>query len=372
MPWTEVDTESTLQHLSILDADGTLDEKLEPDLSGDLLRQMHRCMLLSRRFDERMLSMQRQGRLGTFAPVRGQEATQIGAAAVLEPTDWVVQSYRETAANLWRGIPLEGLLLFNAGFNEGGRIPEEQCDTPISIPVGSQMLHAVGLAYGLRIQQKEGIAMTFFGDGATSQGDFHEAMNFAGVFDSPVVFVCENNQWAISLPRSHQTRSRTLAQKAFAYDLPCAQVDGNDILAVYTACREAAERARKDHVPTLIECVTYRLSVHTTVDDPSKYREQEEVERWKERDPLPRFQKYLTKKGILSDDQLEELEEEIKSEIDEAVHGAEEQIAKLTDPSVIFDHLFAEIPPYLAEQREQFREDRESRAGAEKGQGSDG
>ena len=362
MPRTQVDLDTRLEHLGILNEHAELDSELDPKLPDELLKRMHETMLLSRRFDERMLSMQRQGRLGTFALLKGQEASQIGAAAALEPSDWMVPSYRETAVAVWRGTPLEGMLLYNAGYNEGGRIPEGQRDLPICIPVGSQMLHAAGLAYGQRVQGEESIVMTFFGDGATSQGDFHEALNFASVFSCPVVFVCQNNQYAISVPRARQTRSKTLAQKAFAYDMPCLQVDGNDVLAVYVACREAVARAREQHQPTLIECLTYRLSMHTTVDDPTKYRDDSEVEHWQKRDPLIRFQKYLKQRELLSDDGLDSLEAKIEQQLVEAAKKANQKIAELDQkPVAMFDHLFAEPPRTLTAQREEFERRRQRR-----------
>jgi TPP-dependent pyruvate/acetoin dehydrogenase alpha subunit len=209
------------------------------------------------------------------------------------------------------------------------------------------------VAYGLKFCGQNQIAMTFFGDGATSEGDFHEAMNFAGVFQTPVVFVCQNNQWAISIPRANQTRSETLAQKAIAYGIPSVQVDGNDILAVYTAAKEAADRARSGEGPTMMENVTYRLSVHTTADDPTRYRTDEEVEEWIKRDPINRFQKYLVKKGVLSEAQIDTLEEEIKAEIKDGEKRFEEQSGKLGDPLDMFNHVFAELPATLQEQRDE-------------------
>jgi TPP-dependent pyruvate/acetoin dehydrogenase alpha subunit len=273
-----------VEHLGILDEEARLDEALAPEVSDELLLEMHRVMLWARRLDERMLSLQRQGRLGTFALVKGQEAAQVGAVAALRADDWMVPSYRETAASLFRGLPPENLVLYNAGFNEGAD-PGDGHDLPIAIPVGSQMLHAAGLAYGLSLRGLDQVVMTFFGDGATSQGDFHEAMNFASVLHCPLVFLCQNNQYAISVPVAKQTASKTLAQKALAYGMHGLRVDGNDVLAVYSACSEAVERARREHRPTLIECVTYRLGQHTTVDDPTKYRSDEEVREWEKKDP---------------------------------------------------------------------------------------
>jgi pyruvate dehydrogenase E1 component alpha subunit len=206
----------------------------------------------------------------------------------------------------------------------------------------------------MRYRGKDDVAMTFFGDGATSQGDFHEGLNFAGVFQLPVVFVCQNNQWAISVPRSKQTRSKTLAQKAIAYGIPGIQVDGNDILAVYAAANEAVERARSGDGATLIECVTYRLAMHTTADDPKRYRPDAEVEEWRRKDPITRFQSYLMAKGLLSEDAVKAEEATIAAEIQAAVERAEEEMKGLGDPLLMFEHAFAEMPAYLEEQRADF------------------
>jgi pyruvate dehydrogenase E1 component alpha subunit len=359
MPKKEIEINHRVQHLSILDADGNLDEALEPEIEESLLVKLHRVMLLSRRFDERMLSLQRQGRIGTFAPIKGQEASQIGAVAALKEKDWLVPAFRETGAEIWRGKELVNVLLLYGGFNEGGVMPEDSTRLPVAIPVASQLPHAVGIAYGLKYRRQDGVVMVFFGDGATSEGDFHEALNFAGVFQTPVVFICQNNQWAISLPRSRQTRSETLAQKALAYGFSGIQVDGNDVLAVYAAAREAVERARNGDGPTFIESLTYRMSVHTTADDPKRYRKDEEVEEWEKRDPLVRFQDYLTERDILSKEQIDELEEEIKQEIQDAVKNYEDRAKALRDPLNMFDDIFDELPDYTREQKEALREELE-------------
>jgi pyruvate dehydrogenase E1 component alpha subunit len=356
MPRKTINLPDSVEYLSILDADGHVDKKLMPDLSADQLMHFHRVMLLSRRFDERLLSLQRQGRIGTFAPIKGQEAAQIGAVAALQKEDWVVPSFRETAAALYRGTPLSGLLLFLAGYNEGGRIPDGQNDLPTCVPVGTQIPHAVGIAYGMKYRKKKQVVLTFFGDGATSEGDFHEGLNFAGVFHTPTIFFCQNNQWAISTPRVQQTKSKTLAQKALAYGVPGMQVDGNDVFAVFVAVQEAVERARSGEGPTMIEGITYRLSFHTTADDPTKYRSEEEVKKWMKQDPLARLQAYLIEQeGLLSKKKIEALEEAIKEEIDEAWRATQAQVEHLRDAITIFDHLYADLPPYLKEQREAFR-----------------
>ena len=346
MPRTPLEPRFQVEYLSVLDSDGNLDTTLEPDLSPDELKQMYRAMVLGRRLDERMVRLQRQGRIGTFAPIKGQEAAQIGSVFPLRRTDWVVPSFRETATMLWRGWPIEKVLLFFAGYLEGGQPAADQRDLPITIPVATQLPHAVGLAYAAQYRGDDVAVLAYFGDGATSEGDFHEAMNFAGVWHVPIVFVCQNNQWAISIPLKKQTHSRTLAQKAMAYGFPGIQVDGNDVLAVYTASREAVERARAGDGPTMIECVTYRLGVHTTADDPTKYRSQEEVAEWERKDPITRFSAYLEKKNLLE----EGLEAKIDAEIAEAVRRFE--ATPPADPLAVFDHLYAELPPDLKQERD--------------------
>ncbi|HET7315389.1 pyruvate dehydrogenase (acetyl-transferring) E1 component subunit alpha [Salinisphaera sp.] len=363
MPRTAVELEYSVEYLSILDENGDLDTELEPDIEDDQLHKMFRTMLLSRRFDERLLTLQRQGRIGTFAPVKGQEACQIGSMPAMRDSDWFLPAFREFAAMIWRGFPLAEILVFAAGYNEGAAIPEDAHDFPIAVPVASQIPHAVGVAYACQYRESDDVAIVFFGDGATSEGDFHEAMNFAGVLGSPVVFLCQDNRWAISLPRDQQSKSKTLAQKGLAYGMPCLQVDGNDILAVYAATAEAVERARNGDGPTMIECLTYRLAIHTTADDPSKYRDEEEVEKWEKLDPLPRFQNYMVERELLSDDDIDTMEDEIKDEIDQAWKDAESKIEELGGPEVMFDYVYAERPPYLEAQRQTFLELRDREEG---------
>ena len=363
MPRTVLEPQFAIEHLSILDSDGTLDTALEPELSPDDLRRLYRAMLLGRRLDERMLRLQRQGRIGTFAPIKGQEASQLGTVFTLRKTDWMVPSFRETAAMLWRGWPIEKILLVFAGYLEGGQPAPEQHDLPITIPVATQLPHAVGLAYAAQYRGDDAVVMAYCGDGATSEGDFHEALNFAGVWHVPIVFVVQNNQWAISVPLKKQTHSRTLAQKALAYGFPGLQVDGNDVLAVYAASREAVDRARGGGGPTLVECVTYRLGVHTTADDPTKYRSEEEVKAWERKDPLTRFSTYLEKKNLLESG----LEQQVDDEIARAVEAFE--ATPPADPLAIFDHAYAEMPPHLqagrAEMAERLRRGAGRRAGEE-------
>ena len=354
MPRKEINIANKVEYLSILDHNGELDADLEPDIPAKFLLKLYRAMLLGRKFDERLLNLQRQGRIGTFPPISGQEAAHLGTAAVLELSDWFVPAFRETAAEIWRGRSLESVIAYYNGFGEGAYIPPDRNDLPDSIPVGSQILHAVGLAWAAKYRKTDRVAMAFFGDGATSQGDFHEGLNFAGVFQAPAIFICQNNQWAISFPRAKQTRSKTIAQKALAYGIPGIQVDGNDILAAYAAAQEAVDRARSGGGPTLIECVTYRLTVHTTADDPKRYRSEAEVEEWKKRDPINRFQKYLADKGLLSAEKIKGVEAEVLDDIQAAVDKAEEQMKTMGDPMDMFEHAYAEISPYLQEQKEEF------------------
>ncbi|RJQ74599.1 MAG: pyruvate dehydrogenase (acetyl-transferring) E1 component subunit alpha [Desulfobacteraceae bacterium] len=357
MPRKNIDITEKVEFLSILNERGELDASLEPEIEAAELLRLYRCMLLARRFDERQLDLQRQGRIGTFPPIQGQEAAHLGAVAPLRPSDWMVPSFRELAAEMWRGRSLENVIIANNGFEQAGAMPESSRNLPMAVPVASQIPHAVGLAWAAKYRKTDEVVMTFFGDGATSEGDFHEGLNFAAVYQIPVVFVCQNNHWAISVPLSQQTRSKTLAQKAVAYGMPGMQVDGNDILAVYTAAREAIERARGGGGPSLIECVTYRLTMHTTADDPKRYRTDEEVQRWRRRDPLPRFERYLINKGVLTEDHVRVLDSEIAQEIQIAVGRAEEQMQTLRDPMAIFDHLYADLPPYTNAQKQMLAEE---------------
>lgn len=352
MPRTTIDVPA-IESLSVLDEHGQVDRALEPAIPPDDLRRLYRTFLLARRFDERMLRLQRQGRIGTFGPIRGHEAAVLGSAYALRQSDWVVPYYREWPASMWRGWRLEDLILFYAGYAEGMRVPDGLHDLPLCIPIASQVPHAVGLAYAARYKGEDSVALVYLGDGATSHGDCQEAMNFAGVFQAPVVFCCLNNQWAISLPRLRQTHARTLAQKAVAYGFPGVQVDGNDLLACYVATREAVERARRGEGPTFIEAVTYRLSLHTTADDPSKYRSEAEVKAWEAKEPLPRFRRYLEAKGLLDEAGHAAVEADVDAEIRAAVERAEARMQP--DLMQVFEHVYAELPAELVAQREELR-----------------
>jgi 2-oxoisovalerate dehydrogenase E1 component len=350
MPLTDV-AHFSVPYLQILDEHAVVDDALDPQIDGRQLLELYRAMVLAREADQRMLKLQRQGRLGTFPPATGQEAISCGATLALQPSDWFVPAYRELGGRLMRGEPLEQLLLYYNGWEEGNTLPRERRTLPNYVILASQLPHAVGIGHAMTYLEQSGVAvLTFFGDGASSQGDFHEALNFAGVWRAPVVFLCENNQWAISVPRRIQTHSQTIAQKAVAYGMPGLQVDGNDVLAVYRATREALERARRGEGPTLIEALTYRVMMHTTSDDPTKYRSEEEVqEAWK-REPLIRFRRYLEGKGIWNDDLQAGLETRVRAEVEAAIQAAEARPPSLK-PDACFDHLFGTSHPELEAQR---------------------
>ncbi len=337
----------------VLDQDGNLKPDREQVLESNDLIKLYRSMVLARAVDERMLKLQRQGRIGTFPLCSGQEAAACGPTLAMRKEDWYAGSFRELGGRLLRGDPIENILLCFGGFEEGNTFPGGERTLPLSVIIASQTLHAVGIAYAMRLRgEKDTAVVCFFGDGATSEGDFHEALNFAAVWQVPVVFVCLNNQWAISLPRHKQTRSRTIAQKGIAYGMPGVQVDGNDALATYQVMKEALDRARSGGGPTLIEAMTYRLKMHTTADDPSRYRSDEEVTAWERRDPIPRLQKFLVSQGIWNDDQQAELDGEIGRKIDEAV-AKYERITEMKE-DVPFDHVFETPNPRIEAQRAEF------------------
>jgi len=342
--------------VQVIDDDGNvINEEMEPDLGDDKLVALYRHMLAARVYDERALNMQRQGRLaGTYAPHSGQEGSLIGSAFALEPEDWLFPSYREQAAQVLRGQRWADFLKYWGGIEDGGVPPEGVNNFLVSIPIATQALHAVGAAWAAKIKGDPIATIVYFGDGGTSEGDFHEAMNFAGVFQTPTVFFCQNNQYAISVPRNRQTFSETIAQKAIAYGFKGYQVDGNDALAVYRVTRDALERARNGEGPTLIEAVTYRMSHHTTADDWTRYRSEEEVEAWKKKDPISRMRNYLEAKGLWDETKEEEAREQAKQDISEAVEEFESTPER--DVEEIFKYTYAEMPPHLQEQLEELRQ----------------
>jgi 2-oxoisovalerate dehydrogenase E1 component alpha subunit len=306
---------------TLISPDGIVGDRLPITLEE--MRRLYADMVEARTYDHKCMAMQRQGRLATYAPFEGQEAAQIGAAAALRSDDWVAATYRD-AALMWRaGYPWSLLVAGRTGDERGGQAPDGVNILPPSITVGGHMIHAVGLAWAESLAGSDRVALTSFGDGATSEGDFHEAMNFAAVFNTPTVFLCQNNGFAISYPRSEQTRAESIAMKAEGYGMPGVLVDGNDVAAVLDVVGSAVARARNGEGPTLIEAVTYRLGPHTTADDPGRYRDEDETEQWRDRDPLERVRLLLERAGGWTQEWQTELENRASEVIEEAVAVAE-------------------------------------------------
>lgn len=332
-----------VSRLEILDEEGRVDAELLPDLTDEDLVRLYELMLLTRQFDQRALSLQREGRLGTYPSVLGQEASQVGSAYALQKSDWFFPAFRELGVFITLGYPLAEIYQYWSGDERGLLCPEDLHIFPICIAVGTHIPHAVGAAMAARYRGDPIATACYFGDGGTSKGDFHEGLNMAGVFQAPVVFIIQNNQWAISISRNHQTAAQTLAQKAIAYGIPGIQVDGNDVLAVYQATREALQRARSGGGPTLIECETYRMADHTTADDASRYRDPEEVQCWQRRDPLLRMRRLLEARGLWNDSRQLQAEEQIGARLDRAV--AREEATSPATAEDVFAYTYAEMTP---------------------------
>jgi len=310
--------------------------KTSPD--RELALRLYRQMVLTRAFDERALSLQRQGRLGLFPPCQGQEAAQVGAGLALEERDWLFPTYRDHGAQIAKEMDLEAMLLVWRGHPDGGYIPEPHRVVNVNVPIGTQVPQAAGFAYALKARGEQAVVMTFFGDGASSQGDVHEGMNFAGVFKLPVVFVCVNNQWAISVPVTSQTAATNLADRARGYGFDGVIVDGNDALAVYEVARGAVEKARAGGGPTLIEAKTYRVGQHATADDPARYRTSDVVEPWLERDPIKIHRAVLAEQGWWNDEQDAALLAEARELAARAGEAATSR--PIPDPGVLLEHVY--------------------------------
>jgi pyruvate dehydrogenase E1 component alpha subunit len=344
-----------VSYLQVLGEDGLADAKLDPRLSNEELIELYEGMFLAREVDQRMLKLQRQGRLGTCPLCTGQEAAVCSVALAMTEEDYFVGYYRELGARLMLGESLPRHFRYWNGEEEGAWQPHKRRTLPVTAIIGAQVPHAVGVAYALKHRgESDSAVVCFFGDGATSQGDVHEAMNFAGVWQVPIVFICLNNQWAISHPASRQTASTTFAQKAIAYGFEGLQVDGNDALAMVLASRKALERARSGGGPTLIEAVTYRLMMHTTADDPKRYRDDEEVDQWWRRDPLPRLRRYLERRQIWDANRQRDMEQRVGARIDRDVVTFEKDSRAERKPDAPFDHVFAQGSNELARQRRSF------------------
>lgn len=342
------------QILEVLNFEGNIvNEKLDPKLDKDLLLKMYKTMLFGRVTDTKVIQYQRQGRMLTYAPIKGQEAAQVAPIASLDKKDWMVPAFRELAGMLYKGAPLKQLFLYWYGNEEGNRFEKDVRILPISVPVASQINHGAGIAYASKIQKKDEVVLAFVGDGGTSNGEFHESINFAATKKLPLIIVIQNNQWAISTSRKIQTSSETLAQKAVAYGIPGIQVDGNDPLAMYIATKEARERALKGDGPTLIEAVTYRLEAHTTSDDPTIYRSKEDLEYWEKRDPLIRFKKYLIEKKYLTESQNTKFSKEFNDEVNKVFKEVEN--SGLIPLENIFKYNYATMPKDLEEQLNDYK-----------------
>ncbi len=344
----------------VLNADGSTVAQVDPHVEPRELLALHRLMLLNRVLDERMVTLQRQGRIGFYIGSIGEEAAILGAAYVLRRNDWIFPAYREHGAALLRGMPLQSFL-----YNLFGRVedPTKGRQMPcheayraanfasISSPLATQLPHAVGMAWAARFKKKDDVALAYLGDGATSANDFHAALNFAGVLRAATIFLCRNNQWAISVPLARQTASESLAVKARAYGFEGVRVDGNDLLAVIAVTRKAHERARSGQGPTLIEAITYRLKGHSTSDDPRAYRNEEDVAPWLLLDPLVRLGAHLTRLGLWS--QAEEVS--VRKEIDEEIRRATALAEKAGPPALqsLFEDVYAKQPWHLADQGEE-------------------
>src|SRR5690554_5132957 len=316
----------------------------ELPLSHEELLRGYRAVARARFFDERAVTLQRQGRLGVYPPYRGQEAAQVGTALALEEGDWLVPSYRETAAALTHGMPLSQTILYWRSHPAGWRLPDSLRMLPFYIPIATQLPHAVGLAMaGQRQEGRPWVVLAFIGDGGTSEGDFHEALNFAGVFRALVVFVVQNNGWAISTPTEKQMANVRIVDRAAGYGMHGVRVDGNDLVATWVAAKEAVARARTGEGPTLLEAMTYRIAPHTTSDDPGRYRDEEESRRRAAEEPLVRLRVALRSLGVLTDEVEQQIQGELEQELKEALEVAD--AAPDIDPPEIVEHVYAEMGP---------------------------
>ncbi|MGB7295737.1 MAG: pyruvate dehydrogenase (acetyl-transferring) E1 component subunit alpha [Candidatus Aminicenantales bacterium] len=342
------------KRFQVLAEDGQANPEWEPKLSGSDLQKIYGLMATTRAADLKALKLQRQGRMGTFAPSLGHEACQIGSAFAVQTKDWVFPYFRDLGTYVTLGLPLKYYYLYWMGNEEGMHIPADLNIFTISIPVGSQLPHAVGFALAMKLRKEAAAVVAYFGDGATSEGDFGEALNLAGVFQTPNVFICFNNQYAISTPVRRQTAAKTIAQKATAFGFEGIQVDGNDVLAMYAATKEALVKARSGGGPTLIEAFTYRMGNHTTSDDASRYRTEDEINEWAQRDPIDRFKLYLKAKSLWDESFESRIQKKADEWINKAVAEAEE--TPPPNPDDLFIHTYKEMPPDLEEQLSELRE----------------
>ncbi len=331
-----------------------INDKLMPEVSDQRVVKAYKDMLFARTADLQIVNYQRQGRIFTYPPNYGQEAISGATASIIEEKDWLVPAFREMGAMLSKGVTLKELFLLFMGYEEGNAYKNAKKVLPISVPIASQLLHAAGIGYEIKYNKKKELVYAFVGDGGTSEGDFHEAINFAGVWKVPVIFIIQNNQYGISTPVSMQTASESLAIKALAYGVKGIQVDGNDYFAMLKVLQESKKACENGEAPILIEAVTYRKGAHTTSDDPTKYRTKEEEESWHKKDPLDRLNKYLQDKGLWSDKEEEKIIEQFKKEVDRQFIEAEN--FPEYKPEEIFKYMYSETPQELKDQEHKLME----------------
>lgn len=346
-----------IDYVQILDPQGNLDESLASGaLSDSDVKALYEQMIICREFDEQAFKLQRSGRMGTFPQNKGQEAATLGSARALRKgIDYIVPYYRENPATFLHGLPMHYTLLHWMGDERGNAIPRNLSMNPMGLAIGTQTLHAVGVAWAFKLRKEDRVVICYFGDGATSTGDFHEAMNFASVLKAPIIFCCLNNGWAISVPCGRQTGSATFAQKALAYGMPTVQADGNDLFAMHQVTLEAVERARSGQGPSFIEALTYRLGDHTTADDARRYRPAEELDAAHGRDPMVRTRKYLEARGLWNARQQARSDERARTLVHDVVQVA--MNAPPPSPDDIFNYMYAELPPDLQRQKQTLRTD---------------
>lgn len=337
----------------VIDNDGkVINEKWMPQISDTRLLKIYKDMLFARVADLQIVSYQRQGRIFTYPPNYGQEAIAAAAGALIQDNDWMVPAFREMGTMLAKGVTLKELFLYFMGYEDGSKFENAKFTLPISVPIASQLLHAAGIGYAVKYNNEDKVIYAFVGDGGTSEGDFHEAVNFAGVWKVPVIFIIQNNQYGISTPTKMQTVSESLAIKAVAYGVKGIQVDGNDLFAMYKAIEESVKVCRNGEGPVLIEAVTYRKGAHTTSDDPTKYRTKEEEQEWDERDPMKRLKSYLITKKLWSEKEEEKIIPQFKEEVDRQFIEAENYGPYPKED--IFKYLYAEMPDDLHDQERQY------------------
>lgn len=341
---------TSINYMQVMDEDGKVDQSLFPkDLTDDKLVELYKFMDLGRQMSDKLVALNREGKMPTVVPISGEEATQAGSAYALSKDDFLMPTFRQHLALTIKGVPIYSIFLSFKGYEEGFEFGAVNNSGPEIAPVGTQYPHAAGIAYSYKYMKKPGVVIVYGGDGSSSEGDFAESMNFAGVNQLPIIFLIENNEWAISVPRDKQTAAETLAQKAVAAGIDSIQVDGNDVVGVYKATKDAIDYIKKNGKPFVIEALTYRMGMHTTADDPTKYRPEADVDAWKPKDPIVRLKKYLTSKKLWDDAKEKAMSDENGKTIDDAVAKVDEF---KPDPKSMFENVFAEKTDLLKEEED--------------------